>query len=148
MLARVAVLLACGVAGGALFVLVAAPPRARAHPPGPASLARLAPTALAAFILLAGGTVLTGAGTIDAGTASGVLQAAGIGVLAVVGILAARSAVRVLRATTAAERAVVPSPSLLVLAWAGAALALASWILAAGAVGVALLAGVRVERRS
>jgi hypothetical protein len=144
--ARLAVLIACGVAGGALFVLVAAPGRSRARPPEPAPLAGLAPAALAAFILLAGGTALTGAGTIGAGIDPVVLQAAGIGLLAVAGLLAARSALRVLRATTAAEAAVVPSPMLLVVAWAGAALALASWILAAGAVGVALLAGVSVER--
>lgn len=144
--ARLTVLLACGVACGTLFVLAAAPGRAAADPPGPIPPAGLAPLALAAFIPLAGGTVLTGAGTIDAGLASGVLQAAGIGVLTVVGLLVAKPAVRVLRVPATAGAAVAPSASLLVLAWAGAALAVASWILAAGAVAVALLAGVRIER--
>lgn len=143
--ARLAVLLSCGVASGALFVLLAAPGQARAHPE-PAPLAGLAPTVLVAFILLAGGTVLTGAATIDAGFASVVLQAPGIGLLAVTGLLAARSTLRVLRAPAAPETAVVPSPSLLVLAWAGAALAMVSWILAAGAAGVAVLASFTVDR--
>ena len=143
--ARLAVLLACGVAGGALFVLVAAPGQARPAASEPVPPAGFALVVLGGFILLAGGTVVTGGGTIDARSASAALQAAGIGLLAACGLLAVRSALHVLRAPTAAEVAVVPSPSLLVLAWAGAALALASWILAAGALAVALLAGVRLD---
>ncbi|MFH1474735.1 MAG: hypothetical protein ABIG85_02640 [Chloroflexota bacterium] len=95
---------------------------------------------------VAGGTALTGAGTIDAGPTSVALQAAGTALLAVVGLLVARSALRVLRALSVADAAVAESPSLVILAWAGAALAMVSWILAAGAIGVALLAAVRVER--
>lgn len=143
--ARLAVLLACGVAGGALFVLVAAPGQARPDASEPVPPAGFVLVVLGAFILLAGGTAVTGGGTIDARSASAALQAAGIGLLAVCGLLAARSALRVLRAPTAAEVAVVPSPPLLALAWAGAALALVSWILAAGALAVALLAGVRLD---
>ncbi len=145
--ARLAVLLACGVAGATLFVLVAAPApvRSPADPPRPAPLAGLAPAALSAFILLAGGTALTGAATIDAGGFSGVLVMAGIAMLAIAGIVAGRAAVRILRASSAANSAVAPSPTLIVLAWAGAALALTSWLLALGAAVVALLASVRVD---
>jgi|GEM_PF-1413028 len=145
--ARLAVLLACGVAGGALFVVVAAPVRARPPAPVPIPLAGRSPIVLAAFIVLAAGTVLTGAGSVDARFASAASQAAGIALLAVTGILATRSAISARRATAAAEPAIVPSASLLVLAWAGAALATISWILALGAVAVAVLAGIGVERR-
>jgi hypothetical protein len=146
--AALAVLVACGVAGGVLYVLVAAPPRRRppGDPPVPPVLAGLAPTVLAVFILLAGGTALTGAGTVNVGTASTVLAAVGIAVLAVVGFVVGRATLRALGSPSAEGAFVVPSPSLLVLAWAGAALALGSWLLAVGAVVVALLAGVRVER--
>jgi len=146
--AGLAVLVACGVAGGVLYVLVAAPARGRRpdEPPVPSPPAGLAPTALAVFIFLAGGTALTGAGTVDAGAASSVLAAAGIALLAFVGFMVGRATLRVLGSPNAAEAVVEPSPSLLVLAWAGAALALGSWLLATGAVVVALLAGVRVAR--
>jgi hypothetical protein len=159
--ARLAVLVACGVAGGTLFVLLASP--ARARPPGgpsagrpddqppespvPAPLGGLAPASLAAFVLLAGGTVLTGAATVDAGDPSAVLAVAGIGMLAIAGIPAGRAALRILRAPGAAGALVAPSSTLIVLAWAGAALALGSWLLAVGAVVMALLASVRIERR-
>jgi hypothetical protein len=146
LVARLAVLLACGVAGGSLFVMFATPGRVRARSPEPTPLVGLGPTVLAAFILLAGGTALTGAGTIDARSTSVGLQAAGTALLAFAGLRVAGSAVRILRAPNAAEAAVVESPSLLVLAWAGAALATVSWILAAGAIAVALLASLSVNR--
>ena len=146
--AELAVLVACGVAGGALYVLVATP--GRVHPPGqspvPPTLAGLAPASLAVFILLAAGTALTRAGTVDAGAATSVLAAVGIVILVLVGLAVGRATLRVLGAPNAAEAGVVPSPPLLVLAWAGAALALGSWLLAIGAVILALLAGVRVDR--
>jgi hypothetical protein len=143
--ARLAVLVACGVAAGALFVSFATPGRVLARSREPAPLAGLGPTVLGAFILLAGGTALTGAGTIDAGPTSALVEGAGTALLALAGLRVAWSAVRALRAATAAEAVAVESPSLLVLAWAGAALATASWILAAGTVVVALLAGVSVR---
>ena len=146
--AELAVLVACGVAGGALFVLVAGPARGRppGDPPVPPALAGLSPTVLAVFVLLAGGTALTGAGTVDAGAASTLLAAAGVALLAFVGFLVGRATLRALGSPNAAEAVVEPSASLLELAWAGASLALGSWLLATGAVVVALLAGVRVAR--
>lgn len=146
--AELAVLVACGVAGGALYVLVAAPARGRppGDPPVPPALAGLTPTMLAVFILLAGGTALTGAGTVDAGAVSTVLAAAGIALLAFVGFMVGRATLRVLGSPNAEEAVVEPSSSHLVLAWAGAALALGSWLVAIGAVVVALLAGVRLAR--
>jgi hypothetical protein len=146
--AELAVLVACGVAGGALYVLVAAPAPGRppGDPPVPPALAGLAPTVLAVFILLAGGTALTGAGTVDAGAASTLLAAVGIALLAFVGFVVGRATLRVLGSPNAEEAVVQPSASLLVLAWAGAALALGSWLLAIGAVVVTLLAGVRLAR--
>ncbi len=159
--ARLAVLVACGVAAGTLFVLLALPAQARrpagppagrggdqpAEPPVPAPLGGLAPASLAAFVLLAGGTALTGAATVDAGARSAVLAVVGIGMLAIAGIPAGRAALQVLRAPGAAGAVVAPSSTLIVLAWAGAALALASWLLAVAAVVMALLASVRIERR-
>ena len=146
--ARLAVLLACAVAAGVFFILVASPPRAHlpAEPLVPPPLAGLAPAAIFAFTLLAGGTALSGAGTVDAGALSGALAAAGIGLLGGSGLVTARGTLRVLRAPGADEAGFVPSPLLILLAWAGAALALASWLLAIGALVVALLASVRVER--
>ncbi len=148
--ARLAVLVACAVAAGTLFVLVAAPVRVRppADPPHAPPLAGLAPASLATFILLAGGSALTGAGAGDAGAAASVVALAGIGILVVAGLLTGRAALRVLGASSAGEAAAAPSPTLLVLAWTGAALALASWLLAIGAVVVALLTSVRVEGRA
>ncbi len=148
--ARLAVLVACIVAGAVLFVMLTAPLRRLppADPPDPPVMAGLVPTALVAFIVLAGGTALTGAGTVNAGTASVVLAAMGITVLAAVGFLVGRATLRALRSPGAEEALVAPSPSLLVMAWVGAALALGSWLLAIGAVLVALLAAVRVERGS
>jgi hypothetical protein len=145
--ARLAVLVACAVAAGTLFVLLAAPGPARpaADPPHPAPLPGLVPAALAAFVLLAGGTALTGAGAVDPGNLSGALAVAGIAMLAIAGIPAGRAAVRILRASSAANMAIDPSPSLIALAWAGAALALASWLLAVSAVLVALLASLSVD---
>ena len=148
--ARLAILVACGVAGGTLYVLIAT--AARVSPPGdppvPPVMAGLAPSVLVAFIFLAGGTALTGAGTVDAGAVSTVLAATGIALLAFVGFRVGRATLRVLRSPDAGAAVVVPSPSLFVLAWAGAALALGSWLLAVGAVVVALLAGIRIEGRS
>jgi hypothetical protein len=146
--ARLAVLVACAVAAGALFILVATPTRMHrpAEPPVPAPLAGLAPAVLVAFILLAGGTALTGAAVVDAGAVSTALAIAGIVLLAGIGLVIARAAVRVLRAPTAGEVGLMPSPTLIVLTWAGAALALSSWLLAMGAVAVALLASVSIER--
>lgn len=159
--ARLAVLVACGVAGGTLFLLLASPAWARgpAGPPAgrpgdqppespvPMPIGGLAPASLAAFILLAGGTALTGAATVDAGDSSAVLAVAGIAMLAIAGIPAGRAALRLIRAPDAAGASIVPSSTLIVLAWAGAALALASWLLAVAAVVMALLASVRIERR-
>jgi hypothetical protein len=148
--AELAVLVACGVAGGVLFVLFAAPHRRlpAGDRPAPPVMAGLAPSVLVAFIVLAGGTALTGAGTLNVGTASVVLAACGIAILAAVGLAVGRATLRALRSPDAGGAVVGPSPSLLVLAWAGAALALGSWLLAVGAVVVALLAGIRVERTS
>jgi hypothetical protein len=145
--ARLAVLVACGVAGGALLVLAATQERA-ADDPGstPPPMGGLAPAVLGAFVLLAGGTALTGAGTLPAAAGSPIFAGAGIGLLAVAGAVTGRAALRLARAP-ASGRAAGASPVLLVVAWAGAALALGSWLLAVGTVAVAVLAGVRLERR-
>ncbi len=149
--ARLAVLVACAVAGGALLVLVATPARAPARAPAVGSRASVpvggvAPAVLAAFVLLAGGTALTGAGTIPAIAGSSIVAMAGIGMLAAAGVATGLAALRLVRAPSG-RRLAVASPVVLVLAWAGAAVALGSWLLAVGAVAVALLAGVRLERR-
>jgi hypothetical protein len=159
--ARLAVLLACAVAAGALLVMVAGPTR-RARLPHdeepfePRPLAGLVPAGLAAFILLAGGTALSGAATVQGGDASVALAAIGIGILAAAGLLAARAARRgPPSATTAPAATASPTPpstvapplTILVLLWAGAALALSSWLIAAGAVLLALLGSLRVDRR-
>lgn len=148
--ARLAVLLACAGAAGTLYVLAASPVRVRPadEAASPAQLPGLVPAALVAFVLLAGGTALTGAGTVGTGPATDLVTLAGIALLAVVGWVAARGAARALAGRGSVDATVAPSAGLVVLAWAGAALALASWVLAVGAAVLALLAGVRVERRA
>jgi hypothetical protein len=94
--------------------------------------------------VLGAGSALTGAGTVDAGPLAPLLQLAGICLLALAGWLGAGPGAR------AARRSDGPAgtpTAALVLLWAGGALALASWVLAAGALAVALLAGAQVVPR-
>jgi hypothetical protein len=144
--ARLADHLACFVAAGVLYVRLAGPrpgpPDRPAAPPRPAGLGLIT---LASFVVLAGGTALTGAGTLPEGPLTDIAALAGIVMLGACGGLAARAAPRFVAASQGDEAAAAPSPALIVLAWAGAALALASWVLAIGTLVVAVLAGVRLE---
>jgi hypothetical protein len=146
--ARAAVLLACAGAAGALLVALARPAvsdrSAAAVPPGSRPLPGLVPVALGGFVLLAAGSALTGAGTVDAGPLAPLLQPAGIFLLVLAGWLGAGPEARVARRS--GGPAGTPTAALVFL-WAGGALALASWVLAAGALAVAVLAGVRVDPR-
>ena len=139
--ARLAVLLSCAAAGGTLLVLLAGP-----RSPGPfarAAQPRLLPgvlsAALAAYVLLAGGVALTGAGKLDAGILATGLRVGGVALLVATAFLA------VLVVAPHGERIPMTLGGLVVLLWAGAALALVSWLLAIGAVLVALIGGVRIE---
>lgn len=139
--ARLAVLLSCAAAGGTLLVLLAGPrsagPFALAARPG--LLPGVLTAALAAYVLLAGGVALTGAGELDAGTLATGLRAGGVALLVATAFLA------VLVVAPNGERIPTTLGGLVVLLWAGAALALVSWLLAIGAVLVALIGGVRIE---
>jgi hypothetical protein len=140
-LARLSVLLSCAAAGGTLLVLLAGPrpagPFARAAQPGllPGVLA----AALAAYVLLAGGVALTGAARLDAGALATGLRVGGVALLVATAFLA------VFVVASHGQRVPMTVGGLVVLLWAGAALALVSWLLAIGAVLVALVAGVRIE---
>jgi hypothetical protein len=68
------------------------------------------------------------------------VQAAGIGLLVACGLLTWRGVRR--------QPIAVSSTNLVVLAWAGAALALVSWLAAAGTAAVALIAGIRIQPRA
>ncbi len=139
-IARLAVLLSCGVGTGGLFVILARPHpaggRVRAEKPG--SLRGVVPAALAGYALLAGGAALTGAGTLDAGVLAAGLRVGGVGLLVATGLLAG------LLVTLTGTRVPVTLGGLVILLWAGGALALVSWLLAVGAVLVALVGSVRV----
>jgi hypothetical protein len=140
-IARLAVLVSCAVAVGILTVVLAGPrsggPPARGIHPG--TLPGLVPTALAGYALLAGGVALTGAGTLDAGMLATGLRVGGVTLLFATAILAG------IAAAPPAERIPMPLAGLLILLWAGGALALVSWLLAVGAVVVALAGSVRIE---
>lgn len=146
-------LLAGAVAGGGLLVLLVSPARrpswvAAPVPTAATALPGLLPASLAAFIVLAGGSALTGAATLDAGLPGTVVRGAGIGLLAAAGVVAARSALRSRRADSSpSARASATWAGALIIAWAGAALALVSWLLALVGVAVAIANGVRLEPR-
>ncbi len=118
--ARAAVLLACaGAAGGLLTVLARSAP----HPGGGGPAAGYGPLpgvlslALGALILVAGGSAVTGAGTMAGSGPIVVLQGTGIGILAAAGLLAARS-------TRIPSAAPAGAASIVSLAWLGAGTAL------------------------
>jgi hypothetical protein len=140
-IARLAVLLSCAAAGGSLLVLLAGRrtggPLARAAQPS--LLPGVLTAGLAAYVLLAGGVALTGAGKLDAGTLATGLRVGGVALLVATAFLAG------LVVAPHGERIPMTLGGLVVLLWAGAALALVSWLLAIGAVLVALIGGVRVE---
>ncbi len=139
--ARLAVLLSCAAAGGTLLVLLGGPrsggPFTRAAQPG--SLPGVLTAALAAYVLLAGGVALPGAGRLDAGALATGLRVGGVALLVATAFLA------VLVVAPHGQRVPMTLGGLVVLLWAGAALALVSWLLAIGAVLVALIGGVRIE---
>jgi hypothetical protein len=155
-IARLAVLLSCAAAGGTLLVVLAGPRSAvtfarEAHP---GSLPGVLPAALAGYVLLAGGVALTGAGTRDsarqehvprerrrehAGMLATGLRVGGVALLLATAVLAC------LVAAPPGERIPMTVGGLVILLWAGGALALVSWLLAVGAVLVALVGGVRIE---
>jgi hypothetical protein len=90
-------------------------------------------------VLLAGGVALTGAARLDAGALATGLRVGGVALLVATAFLA------VLVVAPHGQRVPMTLGGLVVLLWAGAALALVSWLLAIGAVLVALVAGVRIE---
>lgn len=140
-IARLAVLLSCAAACGTLLVLLAGPGSSGrfAREVQPRILPGLLPAALVGYVLLAGGVALTGAGTLAPGMLATGLRVGGIALLLATAFLAA------LVAAPHGERAPMTLGGLVILLWAGGALALVSWLLAAGAVIVALVSGVRVE---
>jgi hypothetical protein len=140
-IARLAVLLSCAAAAGGLLVSVARPhpAGARVRSEGPGSLPGVVPTALAGYVLLAGGAALTGAGTLDAGMLATGLRVGGVGLLVATGLLAGRVV------ASTGQRVPMTLGGLAILLWAGGALALLSWLLAIGAVLVALVGSVRMD---
>ncbi len=141
--ARAAVLLACAAAAGCLLALLARPapwPRLAGPVAGGGPLPGALSLALGALILVAGGSAVTGAGTTAVSGPIAALQAAGIGILAVAGLLGARAA-------RAASASAVDAASIVSLAWLGAATALASpFVLAVGVIAAAALAVRPVAR--
>jgi len=146
-IARLAVLVSCAAAGGTLLVILAGPRPAGSRSPAAARDARRAtlpgfiPAALAGYMLLAGGAALTGAGTLDAGMLVTGLRVGGVALLVATAVLAG------LVVAPPATRLPMTAGGLVILLWAGAALALVSWLLAIGGVLVALVGSVRVEPR-
>jgi hypothetical protein len=140
-IARLAVLLSCAAAAGGLLVSLARPHSAgtRVRPEGPGSVPGVVPAALAGYVLLAGGAALTGAGTLDAGMLATGLRVGGVGLLVATGLLAG------LVAAPTGQRVPMTLGGLVILLWAGGALALVSWLLAIGAVLVALAGSVRMD---
>lgn len=139
-IARIVVLLSCAVAAGGLLMILArphpAPPRVR--PEGPGSLPGVVPAALVGYVLLAVGAGLTGAGTLDAGMLATGLRVGGVALLVATGLVAG------LIVAPNGERVPMTLGGLVILLWAGGALALLSWLLAIGAVVVALVGSVRM----
>ena len=142
-IARLAVLLSCAAAAGSLLAMLAGPRSSGGSTleARPGSLPGVLPAALAGYLVLAGGVALTGAGTLDAGMLATGLRAGGIALLVATSILA------VLLVVPHGERIPMTVGGLVVLLWAGGALALVSWLLAIGGVVVALVGGVRIEPR-
>lgn len=140
-IARLAVLLSCGAAAGALLVILARlrPPRTRVRRASPDSLPGVVPATLAGYLLLAGGAALTGAGALDAGMLATGLRVGGVALLVATGVLAG------LLTAPAREGVAMTAAGLVILLWAGGALALVNWLLAIGGVLVALLGSVRIE---
>lgn len=157
LVARLAVLLASAVAAGALYVVLARPaggrgtaaPIGRTHGPRaePRAIPTVLPLSLGGFVVVAGGTALSGAATIAPDEPVGaVIRAVGVGLLAVAGLLSARRVARRAAAPDSDSGAAVPAMTITTVAWAGAALATLSWLLAVGALVVALVGGLRVQR--
>ena len=140
-IARLAVLLSCAAAAGGLLVSLARPHPAgtRVRPEGPGSVPGVVPAALAGYVLLAGGAALTGAGTLDAGMLATGLRVGGVGLLVATGLLTG------LVVAPTGQRVPMTLGGLVILLWAGGALALVSWLLAIGAVLVALAGSVRMD---
>jgi hypothetical protein len=139
-IARLAVLLSCAAAAGGLLVTLGRPhpARARIRPEGPGSLPGVVPATLAGYVLLAGGAALTGAGTLDAGMLAAGLRVGGVGLLMATGLVAG------LIVAPNGERVPMTLGGLVILLWAGGALALVSWLLAIGALVVALVGSLRM----
>jgi len=139
--ARLVVLLSCAAAGGTLLVVLAGSRSAGrlAWEANPRGIPGLFPAALAGYVLLAGGVALTGAGTLDAGMLATGLRVGGIALLVATTVLAG------LVVAPPGARIPMTGGGLVILVWAGGALALVSWLLAIGAVVVALAGGVRIE---
>lgn len=157
LVARLAVLLASALAAGALYAVLALPaggrptaaPIGRAQGPRaePRPIPAVLPLSLGGFVVLAAGTVLTGAATIAPDEPVGaVIRAVGVGLLAVAGLLSARRVAHRAAAPDSESGTAVAATTIATVAWAGAALATLSWLLAIGALVVALVGGLRVQR--
>jgi hypothetical protein len=135
--ARLAVLLACAVAAGALYVRLArSGPGAAGDPSTPRPIPGAVSAALGAFVVVAGGAALSGIGLgAEDGAGLALLRAAGIVLLAAAGLLAV---------VPLPGRGTLGPPALVGLAWLGAGMALAApLVLIVAALVIALLA-VRV----
>jgi hypothetical protein len=140
-IARLSVLLSCAAAAGLLMVILADPRSASllARHATTGTLRGVVPAALGGYALVAGGAALTGAGTVDAGMLATGLRVGGVALLVATAVLT------VIVIVPPMERGPATSGALVVLLWAGGALALLSWLLALGGVLVALVGGVRIE---
>ena len=140
-IARLAVLLSCAVAAGGLLVQVARPHPAGARVRTGAGIGvpGVIPAALAGYAVLAGGAALTGAGTLDAGMLATGLRAGGVGLLVATGLVAGLIVART------GARAPTTVGGLVILLWAGGALALVSWALGDRAAVVALAGSLRMH---
>ncbi len=141
--ARLAVLLACAVAAGALYVRLARP---RAVPvpeatsaPSPRPVTGAVEVALGAFIVVAGGAATAGIGFgTGAEVAPAMLRLAGIGLLALAGLLTL---------VPLPGRGRLGAPALVGLAWLGAGLALAAPLVLLVAALVIVVLAMRVTDR-
>jgi hypothetical protein len=146
--ARLAVLLSCAVVAGVLLVRLAgsAPTRGqevdptRPIPGGlPAPIAGAMEATLAAYLVVAGGAVVTGIGLGSADSAPATLvRAAGIGLLATAGGLA------LLRLRPGRRRPT--AQALVAMTWIGAGLALAAPLVLLIAAAASALLAIRVDR--